>query len=104
MSKPKAHVLTCSVEDRGRLDHLSEKHMDLSRVGISCSSPKRCLGQKGVEELWEAGEKRSEVQTLLQLVPARLCLLVHSRAVSNRDGDVKLGLVSSARKGNSRDY
>lgn len=25
-------------------------------------------------------------------------------AVINRDGDVKLGLVSSARKGNSRDY
>lgn len=50
------------------------------------------------------GSWRKEVRMLLGLVPARLCRSVHSRAVINRDGDVKLGLVSSARKGNSRDY
>lgn len=92
------------MEDGGRLDHLSEKHMDLSRVWISCSSPKGCLGEKGAAKLWEAGGKRSEVRMLPGLVPAQLCRSVHSRAVINRDGDVKLGLVSSARKGNSRDY
>lgn len=92
------------MEDKGRLDHVSEKHMDLSRVWVSCSSPKRCLGEKRAAKLWEAGEKRSGVRTLPKPVPARLCRLVHSGAVINRDGDVKLGLVSSARKGNSRDY
>lgn len=39
-----------------------------------------------------------------QLVSTQLCRLVNSGALINRYIDVKLGLVSSARKGNSRDY
>lgn len=67
---PKRMFLPAQVEDGGRLEHLSEKHMGLSGVwispGSSCSLAKRWLGKKGDAKSQRAGEKRP----VLQMLPA----------------------------------
>lgn len=71
----------------------------------SRSSAKRWLGKTGDAKSQQAGEKRPVARTLPAAgVSTQLRRLVNSGALINRYTDVKLGLVSSARKGNSRDY
>lgn len=105
-SNSQTRVLTCSEEDGGRLGCPSKKRMGLSEAWIAAPPVlwPSSVAAKGCTKLGQCGRRGRRCEGCAWPRSAWIGRLVHSGALICRYMDVKLGLASSERKGNSRDY